>query len=451
MTQESLIKEQSFMALNTGRASGRLVLVRTEADLDQVGENDIVILKDVPISLAPVAGVISEKPSTILSHVNLLTKGWGIPNIYLQDAEKILTPLLNQQVNLTVLSNNYEIELSSDNAKPNTVTTQPAKLPRPNLKDSRLKTLAQLHAKDSVVCGAKAANLGEIKNNLTETYVPDGFCIPFAQYHQFMQQNNLAALLKEIEALPDFQNSSSARKKALANLRQTITSWQVDPKIVQQWVQQWEKQLKGQGVFVRSSSNSEDLPNFSGAGLYTTIPNVKTAQDLEMAVKQSWASVFNYEAYEARRVAKISQDSVMMSTFVQTAINADASGVMITTDPFDSTHYHTTYIVAKRGIGIRVVEGKRLAEQIMYNHFSHAIQVLSRSDEQTALQLDENGGVREVPLNGKRVVLTDQLVVKLADAGLLIKMLFGNQEQDIEWAIKDGKVIILQARPFLQK
>ena len=63
-------------------------------------------------------------------------------------------------------------------------------------------------------------------------------------------------------------------------------------------------------MFVRSSSNSEDLPNFSGAGLYTTVPNVTDENMLAEAVKQSWASVFNYSAYEARRIAGLPHDSV---------------------------------------------------------------------------------------------------------------------------------------------
>ncbi len=451
-TQEALLKEQSFMSLNTGTATGRLLLIESDQDLEQASEQDILLLKEVPIAIPPVAGVITEKPSTLLSHVNLLTKGWGIPNIYLKDAEKILAPLLNQTVALSVQSNNYTVTVALKYAQnPGKIPTKPLVLPRPNIQDNRLKTLGQLKAKDSVYCGAKAANLGEIKNGLKDVSVPDGFCIPFAQYHQFMQQHGLNNLLQQMEAQPEFQNNSSARRKALEHLRQTIVSWSIDTKVSESWLKQWQSQLNGKGVFVRSSSNSEDLPGFSGAGLYTTIPNVTTAAALEEAVKRSWASVFNFEAYEARRVAKMPHDSVMMSVFVQTAIDADSSGVLITRDPFDATHYQTSYMVAKRGIGIRVVEGRRIAEQIMYSHFSQAIQILSRSDEQTALQLDENGGVREVPLNQERVVLTDDLVVRLAKEGEKIKRLFHSQDQDIEWAIKDKQIIILQARPYIQR
>ena len=204
-------------------------------------------------------------------------------------------------------------------------------------------------------------------------------------------------------------------------------------------------------MFVRSSSNSEDLPNFSGAGLYTTVPNVKSKQALSEAVKQSWASVFNYSAYEARRIAGLPHDSVKMSTFVQQGINADLSGVLVTLDPYDASRKNVSYIAAKRGVGIRVVEGKRLAEQLVYNHRVGSIQLISSSNETTALQLDDKGGVKEVPIDTGKRVMTDAQVKTLADTGSQIKALFGNKPQDIEWAFANDRLVILQARPYLTR
>ena len=89
----------------------------------------------------------------------------------------------------------------------------------------------------------------------------------------------------------------------MAALRAEIAGAEPDAALAQSWLAQWNSQLKGQGVFVRSSSNSEDLPGFSGAGLYTTVPNVTQAEALARAVQTVWASVYNFEAYEARRAA----------------------------------------------------------------------------------------------------------------------------------------------------
>jgi len=202
-------------------------------------------------------------------------------------------------------------------------------------------------------------------------------------------------------------------------------------------------------VFVRSSSNSEDLAHFSGAGLYTTVPNVREAEALAAAVRTVWASVYNFEAWEARRAACLDEETIVMGVLVQTAVDSTASGVMVTRDPFDAAHRHATYISAKRGIGIRVVEGKRIAEQVMYSSRSKAVQVLHRSGDDVALQLDPAGGVREVPVQAGRAVLTDDLVQRLATAGAAIKRAFGGRDQDIEWAVRGERLVILQARPFV--
>lgn len=449
VTQEALIKEQNFMTLNPGTAIGRLKIVATEADLATVGEHDIIILKEVPLSLPPVAAVINERPSTILSHVNLLTKGWGVPNMYLKDASKILASMQNQNVLLTVDSHQYSVVPSSDSGVPR--RAQIADLPRPNLIDQQLRPLAQLRAGDSQYCGSKAANLGAIKHQAPALVVPDGFCIPFAQFQQFMDENGVTeAYLQGLEA--QFAENVSARREGLAALRARIVSLPVNPQWVAAWTAQWQRQLGQQGVFVRSSSNSEDLPNFSGAGLYQTVPNVTTAEDLALAVKTVWASAFNFEAYEARRVAGFGQDSVKMSVFVQQAIDADASGVMVTLDPFDETRTGVSYIAAKKGIGIRVVEGKKIAEQVLYTHRTQTTQLLSYSADEVALQLDEQGGVIEVALAaGQNTLLDDATIKRLAEAGEQIKALFKQQDQDIEWALKDGQVIVLQARPYLRQ
>ena len=166
-------------------------------------------------------------------------------------------------------------------------------------------------------------------------------------------------------------------------------------------------------------------------------------------MRKVWASVYNFEAWEARQAAGIADEQVVMSVFVQKAVDSTASGVMITRDPFDASRRYATYIAAKRGIGIRVVEGKRVAEQILYNSRSKAVQVLNRSDDDIALQLDSKGGVREVPVAAGRAVLSDELVQRLARAGAGIKQRFGGKDQDIEWAVQGNQVIILQSRPFI--
>ncbi|AVJ27549.1 PEP/pyruvate-binding domain-containing protein [Achromobacter spanius] len=455
VTQEALLREQKFLPLNTGRAQGRLRIVKSVDETPDLSPTDIVVLDEVPVALTPVAGLVTQRPSTLLSHVNLLAKGWRIPNAYVRDADAVLREHDGQWVELTVENNGYRVQRieqpaagasPSAAATPTTVTP----LPKPDLSVRAVKPLSGMTTRDSRYCGVKAANLGALKAVLPPAAnVPDGFCIPFAQYAAFMDKLGVPARVAALAQRPDFAADANVRRAELAKLRQDIIDATPDAALSADWLARWKKQLGGRGVFVRSSSNSEDLPGFSGAGLYTTVPNVTQADALARAVQTVWASVYNFEAYEARRAAGFNQDAVVMAVLVQLAAASDSSGVMITRDPFDASRRHVTYLSAKRGLGIKVVEGKRQAEQVMYSSWSKAVQVLSRSAEDTQLVAAVGGGVREVPIEGARQVLNDTLVARLATVGRQVKKRLGNVDQDIEWAVQGDEILILQARPYI--
>ncbi|KRG65910.1 pyruvate phosphate dikinase [Stenotrophomonas humi] len=452
VTQEALLREQRFLPLNTGRAQGRLRIIASVEQTDDLSPQDIVVLDEVPITLPPVAGLVTQRPSTLLSHVNLLAKGWRIPNAYVRGAQASLRQYNGQWVELEVSSNDYRVRPMARPARtPATaVRATSQNLPRPDLSVTALKPLSALRARDSRHCGVKAANLGTLKASLPPAArVPDGFCIPFSQYQAAMLRLQIPQRLAALQQRPGFATDATVRRNALTTLRDEISNAAPDAALSRLLQTQWEAQLHGRGVFVRSSSNSEDLPGFSGAGLYTTIPNVTRGDALVRAVQAVWASVYNFEAYEARRAAGLGQDAVAMAVLVQLAAPSDSSGVMITRDPFDAGRRHITYISAKRGLGIRVVEGKRQAEQVMYSNWSKAVQVLSRSAEDTQLVADTRGGVREVPIVGTRQVLTDALIARLAAVGRGTKQALGGAEQDIEWAVVGDDIVILQSRPYV--
>ncbi|KQZ98114.1 PEP/pyruvate-binding domain-containing protein [Achromobacter sp. Root565] len=455
VTQEALLREQTFLPLNTGRAQGRLRIVKSVDETPDLSPTDILVLDEVPVALTPVAGLVTQRPSTLLSHVNLLAKGWRIPNAYVRDAVAVLREHDGQWVELTVENNGYRVQRMAQPAAAASPTaaatpTTATPLPKPDLSVRAIKPLSGMTTRDSRHCGVKAANLGALKSVLPPAAsVPDGFCIPFAQYAAFMDKLGVPARVAALEQRTDFASDANVRRTELAKLRQDIIDATPEAALSAAWLVRWEKQLGGRGVFVRSSSNSEDLPGFSGAGLYTTVPNVTQADALARAVQTVWASVYNFEAYEARRAAGFNQDAVVMAVLVQLAAASDSSGVMITRDPFDASRRHVTYLSAKRGLGIKVVEGKRQAEQVMYSSWSKAVQVLSRSAEDTQLVAAAGGGVREVPIEGARQVLNDALVARLATVGRQVKTRLGNGDQDIEWAVQGDEILILQARPYI--
>lgn len=455
LTQSTLIGQQPFLPLNPGQAVGRLRLVDDIDQVDDLQPSDIVVLRQVPIALPPVAGVLTEQPSTMVSHVNLLAKGWGVPNAYVRDASQLLTAYNGQWVHLAVSAKDYQLRAATDAERHQAMERTAIKRSlagasiQTDTRSSALQPLAALRASHRRQCGAKAANLGEVRHaGIAGVQVPDGFCLPFGAYASAMQRFGLAEKVARMQQQPGFDSDAALRRSALAALRAEIEQMPLDAAFSQSLQARWASQLQQAGVFVRSSSSSEDLPGFSGAGLYTTVPNVKGEAALQDAVRKVWASVFNFEAWEARRAASIAQDAVAMAVLVQKAVDSEASGVMVTRDPLGHTP-HSVFIAAKRGIGIRVVEGRRVAEQVLYSRRSKAVQVLSRSAEDTELRLAPGGGVQEVAV-AQRQVLSDALVKRLADAAAAIEKQFGSRTQDIEWAVAGDQVLILQSRPFVQ-
>ncbi|MCA1556762.1 MAG: PEP/pyruvate-binding domain-containing protein, partial [Acidobacteria bacterium] len=298
--------------------------------------------------------------------------------------------------------------------------------------------------------GAKSANLGEVVGaRLPGISVPNGFTIPIYYYDKFIKANELEKPVYEMLEDQKFVHDPAYRRERLTEMRTRIQGAKMGDELRGAVLRRVHAEYQGKGLFVRSSTNAEDLPNFNGAGLYSTVPNVREDEKLIEAIKTVWASVWNFEAYEARERAGIDHTKVYPAVLIQEGINADSAGVMITTDPYDDTNREGIYISAKRGLGIKVVEGKKIAEQIIFRPRSQAVRVLTRSDEESLLTFDGQGGVKEIPISGERAVLTDATVRRLARAAFLIKRVFRGREQDIEWVFYGGQVYIVQSRPYI--
>jgi len=456
VTSDQISKNQEYLALNTAKGIGRVHIVEELNDSVELGYNEILVLKEVPISLPPVAGIIISQPSTPLSHINLLAKGWGIPNAYIKDADKLFRELNGRWIEFETTLTEYkykpaDTDILREYSEQQEELGKIFKAPPANLKARSLSTLVTLRKRDSTAYGAKAANLGEVRSaGIPRVVVPKGFAVPFAYYKEFIEANGLDEKIEDFAYDYQFVHNPPERRRKLEAFRAEFLKGKFDDKLREQILSTWKQYLGGEGVFVRSSSNAEDIPDFSGAGLYTTVPNVKGDDALIDAVRTVWASLWNFEAYEARERNFIKHSGTYMGVLIQVGVEMDSSGVLITRDPFDRENRDAIYISAKRGLGIKVVEGKRVAEQLLYSKRSNAVQVLTRSGEDTLLAFDEAGGVKEVPIEGERNVLTDAVARRLVAAATGIKRAFGNRlDQDIEWGYKAGQIFILQARPYI--
>ncbi len=101
ISADEIQKNQEYLALNTGEAVGRIHIIEKLDDTVEIGDNEILVLRELPASLPPVRGIIVAQPSTPLSHINILAKGWGIPNVYIKDADKLLKEYDTRWVRLT--------------------------------------------------------------------------------------------------------------------------------------------------------------------------------------------------------------------------------------------------------------------------------------------------------------------------------------------------------------
>ncbi len=453
--QTELNKNQAYLALNAGKAVGRIHIIDKLDDTVEIGDNEIIVLKELPASLPPVRGIIVAKPSSPLSHINILAKGWGIPNVYIKDADKLFREFDTFVYKLDATLTDYKLERASLDEIKTEYISPGQQIPPVNLQVKKLAGLREMRKRDSVIYGGKAANLGEMLNSrVPGVIVPDGFSIPFYWYDSFMKANGLAEQIAEYQENLEFVHNPRVRRKKLEEFRNSIQAGKFDPALRRAIITKWRMQLGSRPVFVRSSSNSEDLPNFSGAGLYSSVANVREEAKLIEAVKKVWGSLWKFEAYDARVRNYVSQKDVYMSALVQVGVDMTKGGVMITKDPFDVENKDAVYISAVCGHNSKVVDNSGLPEQILFNPKSNSVVVMTLSQQESSLAFDRNGDLKETSdkcANAQKRVLTDVQARALAKTAIDIRRIFGKSEQDIEWGIMNGRIYIVQARPYIEK
>ncbi len=456
--QTEISRNQEYEPLNVAKGLGRIHVIPKLDEHVEIGYNEILVLDEVPVQLPPVAGIIISKPSTPLSHINLLAKGWGIPNVYIKNAQELLKQYNGWWVEFDARRDTYSIKKADNNQLDEYQKRLKQRLdvmkPRSDLSITKLASLSEQRASSVIAYGAKSANLGElIHARLAGFSVPPGFTIPFYYYDQFLKENKLDDAMFAMLNDQKFVHDPAYRRAYLTRFREQFQKGNVNAQLRAEVLRRAHAEFPGKGVFARSSTNSEDLPNFNGAGLYTTMPNLRTDDQLIEGIKSVWASVWNFEAYEARERAGIDHTKIYMAVLIQEGINSESSGVMITADPFnrrpDPIDRGSIYISAKRGLGMKVVEGQRIAEQVVFRPIANSVQVLTRSEEDSLLTFDDHGGIKEIPISGEREVLTDDVVRRLAAAAGKIKQVFHGKDQDIEWAYMKGQIYIVQSRPYI--
>jgi hypothetical protein len=457
ITNDEVYKSAEYQAFNKGRTVGKLRVVPIGTAFESLtfDRHDIVLLQESYPDITPVAGILATQFSTPLSHVNLRATAWKIPNAGDKKARDKFGKLDGKTVYYEVTDTTIVLrEATLQEIKEHEMRKTEArtvKLPKANTTEPRLAMLTRIRAKDATTYGTKTSNLGEIVTaNLPGVNVPIGFGVGFYYYVQHMKRNGLD---KKVDALlkdPNFKDAAW-RKTALEDLRKQIAEAPIDQGSLDAIYKRVRLDLGGKGVFVRSSTNAEDLPGFNGAGLYDTVPNVVGKKALGDALRVVWASVWTMRAVEERGAFGIDHRQVFGAVLVQVAVNATAAGVLVTKNLWDVSDDRSYTINAKFGLGMRVVEGQKVPEQIIFDPGNDGTKIISRSDDPVMLKFDANGGIVAVPVPpGEGVILNEQRAKALATQVQQVITVFDHGlPLDVEWVLEGDKVWIVQARPYV--
>ncbi len=180
----------------------------------------------------------------------------------------------------------------------------------------------------------------------------------------------------------------------------------------------------GDGPFaVRSSGAQEDGTDHSHAGQFLSLLNIEPG-DVADAAHRVWQSGHEGSVADYRAVRGLDEADPAPAIVVQTMIDATAAGVAFSADPVSGLRHHAV-VSAVAGLGDRLVSGEEDGETWTVDTVRNAI--VSAPDGETVLTPEQA-----------------QEVARLAHG---IEEAFG-APQDIEWAIADGILHILQARPI---
>jgi pyruvate,water dikinase len=310
---------------------------------------------------------------------------------------------------------------------------------------------------DIPLVGGKGANLGEMVN--AGFPVPYGFAITVASYDKFIEQNGISKkineLLKQVDT-EDPQQLNMASKK----IQKIINESEIPEEVRDQTIAGYKK-LSGKFnkalVAVRSSATAEDLPGASFAGQQATFLDIKGYNNLLVAVRECWASLFTARAIFYRAQNKIDNDKVKISVIIQKMVQSKASGVMFSIDPV-TNEKDKIIIEAIWGLGEYIVQGSVLPDKYVVQKDTFLILSKEISEQNIALVRAANGTKEvKVPkkLSGKQKI-TDDEIIKLAKLSEKLQKHY-YFPQDTEWAKSDGgskllgsnkgEIFIVQTRP----
>ena len=329
--------------------------------------------------------------------------------------------------------------------------------------DKYILWLSDLSKKDVPIAGGKGANLGEMYN--AKFPVPQAFVLTTDAFKYFLKYSKIEDEIKTIIHKIDVDNTADLSSKAeeIRNLIIEAKMPEVLEKEIKESYDHFNVDLSGmkdspgalsilksarESIFVsvRSSATAEDQGDASFAGQQDSFINVKGNNELIDKIKRVFASIFTARAIYYRK-KKGYESLVLIAAVVQKMINSDKSGVMFSKNPVNGKNEILIESVWGQGEGI--VSGKIKPD----NHIlSQDLEVLQEtiSEKKLAIVRTASGrtkSVELVPERSKAKVLKTYELKQLAEYALKLETHY-KKPQDIEFAIEDEEIYILQTRPI---
>lgn len=272
--------------------------------------------------------------------------------------------------------------------------------------------------------GGKALNLMKLLQSGFP--VPAGFCITTKAFDYFMDFNSIFRTEDE--------NEEEMYNKIMDSL--------MPPSLVEVITDAYHLYLDGKPCAVRSSSPSEDDTYASFAGQFETSLNVPDEDSLIVAIKKCWASLWKENAVKYRERMDKKRIRLSMAVLVQEMIPAQVSGVAFTGE--------NVIIETVWGLGASLVAGNVTPDRYILSRDGTTLIDQHVAYKSTSIYANKTGGIGEesIPEHLRdQPVLHSTTLKDLCALCIQVEHLF-NYPQDIEWAIVDGNIIILQARPI---
>jgi pyruvate,water dikinase len=478
--------------LNAGVAYGTLrKLSPDDLATTVVSRRDLLLLTRLPNDLPLVAGTITEELQTPLAHVNLAARARGTPNAAVPGAstDPRVAPLVGELVRFEVTADDFTLSLAS---LPEAEAFWQARQPPPlePVSDASLTgfpPFAELGFDDAARVGVKAANLAELRGVLGEQ-APDGFAVPFSAFQAYLDANVVTEALCEaaresteadgrdpsacmavadlcaesaaadesfeqyvtrLTAWSRFNEDTVTREAALAAFRFVVENGEVDAEWGAALDGRIADMFAGAQVRLRSSTNVEDLAEFSGAGLYESVSAEATGdRRASSRIRLIWASTWEYPAFEERSFWNVAEEGVRMGVAVTPAFDGEqANGVLVTAN-LSQPSAPGFYVNVQRG------------------EFPVANPEGGMTPEVLTIVTDPDGNPTPVrqrfsSLSPGIPVLTDADVARLAGAATRVEThfapLYGMQPSeaalDLEFKLlgPDRAILIKQVRPYFDR